>query len=238
MDQDKTGSGASSGVSHPRGNEPQTNPFIRYIGTGSKFDYLVRVAQAGRYILRVSIDAEKPGTNLDILVNNSPVQTVIVPARGANVPENTFRDTTPITLLLPAGLSVIRLHVPSERPYNINSLKVTRLDGTGIAAAQPMFGGFQFFWQQETSPGKPVTQQFSVSDAKTPASELLVSAHSDDPKLLPETSIVLARDPKNAGKFTFTAAPEPGKVGQVNIIFTVRNAAGLTRSAQVRIIVR
>ena len=219
-------------------NEPLANPFIRYIGSGSKFDYLVRVAQPGKYLLRVSISADKPGTKLDILVNNSPLQTIAVPTHDANTPEDTFLDTAPITLLLPAGLSVIRLHVPTERPYNINSLKVTRSDGTGIAATQPMFGGFQFFWQQETSPGKPVTQQFSVSDAKTPASELLVAVRSDNPELLPKTNLVLARDPKDAANFTFTATPVSGQAGKANLIFTVRNAAGRARSAQVRIIVK
>ena len=219
-------------------SEPLANPFIRYIGSGSRFDYLVRTAQSGKYVLRISISADKPGTTLDVLVNNSPVQTIIVPAHETNAPEDTFLDTAPITLTLPAGLSVIRLHVSTERPYNINSLKVTRQDGTGIAAAQPMFGGFQFFWQQETSPGKPVTQQFSVSDAKTPANQLMVTARSDNPELLPEENLVLTRDPKNAAKITFTATPKPGKTGQANLIFTVRNASGLRRSAQVRIIVK
>ena len=54
-------------------SEPLANPFIRYIGSGSKLDYLVRVAQPGSYLLRISISADKPGTRLDILVNNSPV---------------------------------------------------------------------------------------------------------------------------------------------------------------------
>ena len=119
-------------------SEPLANPFIRYIGSGSKFDYLVRVAQQGKYLLRVSISTDKPGTKLNILVNNSPVQTIAVPSYDANAPEDTFRDTAPVTLVFPAGLSVIRLHVPTERPYNINSLKVTRSDGTGIIATQPM----------------------------------------------------------------------------------------------------
>jgi len=219
-------------------NEPLTNPFIRYIGSGSKFDYLVRVAQPGKYLLRVSVGADKPGTMLDVLLNNTLVQAIAVPARAPNAPEDTFTDTSPLTLTLPAGLSVIRLHVPSERPYSINSLKLTRPDGTGLTTALPMFGGFQFFWQQETSVGKPTTQQFSVSDAKTPAADLVVTVRSDNPALLPEANVALTRDAKNPGKFSFTATPLLGMTGQANVTFTVRNAAGLKRSALVRFSVK
>ena len=218
--------------------DPPTDPYLRYLGAGAEFDYLVRAPAAGTYLLRVSLGADKPGTTLDVFLNNAFMRTLAIPANQAGDSGDTCVDTPPLPLRLPAGLSVIRLRVPGERPYNINSLKITRVNGTGIAAALPMLGGFQFYWQQETIPGKPVTQTFTINDAQTPAADLSVSAHSDNLALLPGGNMVLSRSRTNPRSISFTATPTAGQSGQANVTFTVRNNAGLTRSVLVRIIVK
>ena len=144
----------------------------------------------------------------------------------------------PSPLTLPAGLSVIRLHVPTERPYHVNSLKLTRADGSGIPATLPTFGGFQFYWQEAVAPGVPYSQSFTVGDDKTPPENLVVTARSDNPTLVPDTNVVLTRDPKNAQAFNFTVTPSAGQTGKATITFTVKNAAGLTRSTSFQLTVK
>ena len=219
-------------------NNPTTDPFIRFIGAGAKFDYLVRVPQAGRYALRVSIAGEKPNTKLDVLVNDSPIATVDVPQIADNDNGEKFVDTAPIPVTLPTGLSVIRLHVPTERPYHVNSLKLTRSEGSGIAATLPTFGGFQFYWQETVAPGVPYSQSFTVNDDKTAPENLAVTARSDNATLVPDANVVLTRDPKNAHAFNFTVTPAAGQTGKVTITFTVKNAAGLTRSTSFQLTVK
>lgn len=211
-------------------NNPNTDPFLRYLAADSKFDYLVRASRAGTCSLRVSIAGEKPNTKLDVLVNDSPIASLDVPQIADNDNGEKFADTLPLPLTLPAGLSVIRLHVPTERPYHMNSLRLTRADGSGIAATLPTFGGFQFYWQVAGAPGVPFSQSFTVNDDKTAPENLVVTARSDNAALVPDVNVVLTRDPKNAHTFAFTVTPVAGQTGKANVTFTVKNAAGLSRS--------
>jgi Carbohydrate binding module (family 6) len=102
---------------------PFSDPYVRYIGADSAFDYLVRSASSTTYDLRVSVATTNSGAPLDVLVNGGAAQTVAVPASGN---WDTFIDTAPVQVSLKEGLNVVRLHAPASMLYNLQSLKIAQ----------------------------------------------------------------------------------------------------------------
>lgn len=215
-------------------NKPYVDPYVRYIGANSNFDYPIRVPKSGTYNLKVSIGTSTPGATLDVLVNTSAVATASVPSSSS---EDTFVDTAAIPLNLQAGLNVVRLHVPTNRPYNINSLKFYKADGSGISNTLPMLGGFGFSWQQTIARNTSFSQSFTVNDAETHPANLIVSGSSDNTTLVPKANIVLTRSSTNPRNFSFTVNPAPNKTGVANITISVKDGGGLTRSTSFKLTV-
>lgn len=206
-------------------------PYVRYIQPGSSFDYLVRCPSAGAYAIRVSLGTDTAGAPLDILVNGAAVQTVSAPASGAMDGGDTFADTGEVPLNLNAGLNVVRLHVPVSPSYNINSLKLYPAGASGPGPTLPMLGGLNFPWQASLLVNSSMQQSFTVNDAATPPTNLVVKATSDNQVLVPDANVVLGRSATNPRNFTFTVTPASGQVGTARITFAVTNAAGLTRTS-------
>jgi len=102
------------------GNYGIENPYLRYIGTNSSFDYLVRAPRSDTYNMIVFTAAVTNGTSLDILVNNDAVGTIYPPNSGPNY--DNFVPCSPFGLQLNEGFNVIRLFVPTNRPYDIQQL--------------------------------------------------------------------------------------------------------------------
>ena len=211
--------------------QPPADPYVRFISAGSLFSYLVRAPKAGTYQMKVSVSKTATGSVLNVLVNNSKVATVNTPASTDGQNDwDTFADTQAIPLNLHAGLNVVRLNVPTDRPYGLNSLKLYNADGSGISHSLPTMGGFAFYHVQTISQNTSFSQQFNVNDAETPVSNLSVTGSSDNTNLVPNSAISLTRDSQNPRMFNFTVTPASGQTGTANITFTVKNSTGLTRS--------
>jgi hypothetical protein len=222
---------AVPGLVDARATVDRGNPFIstfyqKFIGAGSRFNYLVRSTAAGTYQVRVNIgNGNGQSQPLQVYLNNSLVKQVNAPATT----EGIFKDTAPVSLSLNQGLNVLRLVVPTERPYDLNYLKVTPTSGTITPASLPNASFYSF--AESILPGQPYTQTFKVSDAVTPANQIAVTATSDNPILLPNSSIAIQSGSFDNGannrRLSFT--PAAGKTGTVNITLTLTNGQGVER---------
>ncbi len=203
--------------------------FLGYFSKGAQLDYLLRAPRAGNYRLQISAATLKnaPKT-IGFSVNDGPLQTVNVPAT-AN--ENTFADSAPALLALAAGLNTLTLTVPDERPYNLNSLKITNADGSGIANALPTTDFTSY--GEHLKVGELWKSSFNVADDSTPPDALRVSATSDNPTLFPAASIKV-----ESGHFErwglpctrqISLSPAPGQTGKARLTLAVEDAQGLKR---------
>ena len=136
--------------------------YIRFIGAGSTFDYLVNAPAAGNYKIVVSAgDGNSSNQPIDISLNDTPVGEDQVPAAN----DNQFHDTPGIVAAFNAGLNVVRLSVPNNRPYNINSLKIENADGSGVPNAIPLSNFFAFY--PEIFANQTYSNTFEVHDDLT-----------------------------------------------------------------------
>jgi hypothetical protein len=71
---------------------------------------------------------------------------------------------------------------------------------------------------QTTQQGTPLTVSFTVNDLETPAANLIVTAASSNPTLVPNGNLTLGGSGANR---TVTIQPVPGQFGQANITLTV-----------------
>lgn len=204
---------------------------VRYIRKDSTFDYLVRPAQAGAYQLRVSAaNGSKAPKALEIWVNDELAQIASV-APTANW--ETFADTPAVRLQLKAGLNVVRLHVPDERPYNLNSLKFVEANGSGLAHTLPTTD-FSVFMPTITN-GTTFTNLFSVAQAETPADKLAVTVTTENRALVPEANVKI-----EAGEFRsqwggrynrrLTIVPAEGQTGEARFTLSIKDPDGGGRS--------
>lgn len=203
---------------------------IRFIGKGSRFEYLIRAAKSGIYQLRISGATTSTGTAKPVAVylNNALVQNAQIPAT-AN--DTTLADSPPVALKLNAGLNAIRLLVPDERSVNLNSLKLT-LGDTKLANTLPTTDFYAYGGDATSS--APYTNLFNVSDAETPASDIAVSATSDNTKVVPNANIVLEKGDfaqwGNKYNRKMTITPVAGQSGKANILVTIKDGNGLSRT--------
>jgi hypothetical protein len=202
---------------------PFGDPYVRYINEKSNFEYLLNAPAAGKYELRVALATEQPDRKLDVLLNYAAAGSVTAPTTKQG-----FADSEPLVLNLKAGLNLLRLHVPTNRPYNIDSLKITPVGGAPLKNTLPQttFNGFQ----RDIELGGFYTEMFNASDAETPVAQLKVTAHSDNPTLLPEGSVkVEAGEFKNQWDQVFThrltVTPAAGQTsGRVRVVVTIEDS--------------
>lgn len=212
---------------------------VRYISKGTTYDYLVHATEAGPYQLRVSAGNGSGNVKpLDVLLDGTPVQTVGILATHN---ETTFVDAPPVTLPLKAGANLVTLHVPIDRPYNLNSLKFTSPGTPHLANTLPTTDLFAF--QPEVKAGMPYTMIFNVCDVETPAEALTVTATADNPKLFPLGSLVvtagdLADQYGNYFNRRLLATPAPGQAGKAVVTIAIKGGGGLIRSVSTLLTVK
>jgi hypothetical protein len=169
---------------------------------------------------------EQPDRKLDVLLNHAAAGSITAPATKQG-----FADSEPLVLNLQAGLNLLRLHVPTNRPYDIDSLKITPVGGTTLKNTLPhiTFNGFQ----RDIEPGGSYVELFNVSDAETPSAQLKVTATSNNATLLSEGSLKLeAGEFKNQWNQVFThrltVIPAAGQTsGRARVIVTVDDGGNL-----------
>ncbi len=204
---------------------PYGDPHLRYINEKSNFEYLLNAPKAGQYELRVSIGTEQPDRKLDVWLNHNAAGSITAPVQKGG-----FSDSEPLILNLKEGLNLLRLHVPTNRPYDIESLKITPVGGPALKNTLPQttFNGFH----RDIEPGGNYEELFNVSDAETPTNQLKVTATSTNETVLPAGSLKLERGEfKNQWGQTFThrlTVTPAGQTGQARVLVTVEDAGSAT----------
>ncbi|MBV9864975.1 MAG: carbohydrate-binding protein [Abitibacteriaceae bacterium] len=214
---------------HANAIPPFNDPHVIFISNGSNYDYVLNAPTAGPYELRISISADKPGHQLEVTSNHKLVGNVEAPVSTGGA----FADTLPITLNLKAGVNLLHLHVPENRPYDIDSLKITTLGGSALLNTLPLTNFWAF--NPEINAGAAYTKDFNVWDAETKDDGLKVTAISNNQTLVPDANIkVEAGDFKGEwGQHSnrrIAVTPAAGQTGQAKIIITVQDAGGLKRA--------
>jgi hypothetical protein len=210
------------------GSPPFRDPYAQYLGAGTALSYVVRTESAGAYKLKVNGSAFAPNALITLHVNGDFVRSLTIPYSSTS-PGDVFADSDGVDVNLNKGLNGIRLIVPSNRPYNLNVLRVESAGGgTTSGPAIPLISRVDFPFQTTLVLGGSFSGHFSVSDGLTAPGDLLVSATSDNLALAPQSAIAIARAPQDPGAISLTVKPVAR--GSVNITLAVTNKAGLQRS--------
>jgi regulation of enolase protein 1 (concanavalin A-like superfamily) len=202
------------------------DPYLRYIGTNAQFDYIVRAPAAGTYYLRISAATPSSGKTIDVYLNDRSARSLAIPSNGTSDFE-TFVDTEPMALTMREGVNLVRLVVPANRPYNIESLKFTTSPDGGVGDTMPVIGGMGFSSGQTIITNGTFNGGFVLSDDETSTDALLVTATSDNNALLPAGSINVIG---SGSARTLRLAPAAQAAGNANVTLAVTDAAGNTRS--------
>jgi hypothetical protein len=181
---------------------------------------------------------------LEVLLNHSAAGTITSP----KTQNGAFADSEPLALNLKEGLNLLRLQVPVNRPYDIDSLKITSA-GAPLKNTLPQtnFNGFQ----RDIESGATYTEFFNVSDGETAADKIKVTATSTNQTLVPNANIkVEAGEFKNEWNTVFnrrlTVTPAAGKIGDTRILVAIEDdgiaidkaAKPLRRVVSLRLIVK
>ncbi len=201
------------------------DPYLRFINANSTYSYLVQAPAAGTYYLSVSAAASTSGGILNVLVNGVAAGSLSVPDNGD---DNTFVDTLQLPMSLQSGQNVIELSVPTNRPYNIDSLKITDASQTSLGDTLPMIGALYFYYQQTVPIDGSFSTGFTVNDATINPNSLAISVTSDNPTLVPNNSANLVVSGSGRSR-TLTVIPAAGQSGTANITLTVSDGQ-LSRS--------
>jgi len=114
---------ATEFVGHPF---PLKDPYLRYLGMNSTFYYIVRVQAAGMYTFTAWTASTMTGSKLGLSIVSGGVnageQVIVAPNTGN---EDTFVASPTTSWKLESGLAVLRLHVLTERGYNVQRIVVT-----------------------------------------------------------------------------------------------------------------
>jgi hypothetical protein len=202
------------------------DPMVRYIGAGATFDYLVRAPGDGTYDLSVLTTAGP--APIDVALDGTAAGTVTSaePAGDADVAQSSV-----LPLALSGGLHVIRLTIPEERPFDLDSLLITAADDPDLGPLLPRMDNFDFYQQQTLAQGATFSGSFTIGDSATPVGQLQVTASSDNPAVVADSAITLTHTGANVN---FTVTADPGATGTADVIFTVTNAAGLQRQTEMQ----
>jgi hypothetical protein len=211
------------------GSAPFWDPFVQYIAAGTALNYVVRADSAGAYKLTVNGSAFAANAMINVFVNGDLARSVSIPYSSAS-PGDVFADSDAIDVNLNQGLNGIRLVVPANRPYNLNVVRVDKAAG-GAATSRPMMplvSKVDFPFRNTLVLGGMFLGHFSVSDLLTAPGDLLVTATSDNPTVVPPSAITILRAPLDPGAVTLTVKPVAR--GSANISLAVTNNAGLQRT--------
>jgi hypothetical protein len=229
--------GEIDALSFIRGEVPVRHSRLGNIDANASFQYVLNASKAGKYDFKVSAITEKTDMKLNVFVNHQPAGSVTI---NPNKDQPTA-DSTSIPIELKAGLNMLRLHVPVNRSYDLNSIKIA-------PTGQPLKNTLPLFdlqaWEEEVKPEETsFVRNFNVRDAETPADKLLISATSDNTALVPNANIKF-----ESGEFKgqwgdvynrrVTVTPVVGQKGEAWIVLTLIDAAGAERQQRFRLRVK
>ncbi len=203
----------------------------RFIGAGSTFHYLLNAPKAGTYQISLQVgNGDGKIEPLELSANNGGLVTLEAPATVSG----TWAYTKAQNVILHPGLNGLEIVVPTERPYELNLIKVALANGSG-AGVSPASSDFYSFYDS-VAQGGTLVKLFNVSDPVTAATAITTSAASDNPILLPSSGVTVAK-----GDFTdqwgghynrkLTLVPAAKQSGTATVTLTLINSGNISRSA-------
>ncbi len=206
------------------------------IDANRSFLYLINAEKAGKYDFKASAVTDKSEMKLDVFVNHQSIGSVKVNPKG-----NSFAaDTSVISVDLTAGVNLLRILVPVNRSYDLNSLTVS-LPNIALKNTMPLLD--LSVWQYDAKAGETITTNFRVFDAETPAAKLLVKLSSDNSALIPD-SAMKTESGEYKGEYgemydrRLSITPAVGQSGEANITVTLSDADGSEREQTFKVKVK
>ena len=203
--------------------EHQRNTLTQFFGHGGEVSYFIAPPKAGPWMLKLKgvLNSSAPKGS-EIYLNDEPVGTTEF-AAGARK-EDGLAETKPLILNLKDGINTVRIVQPKNDGFTLDTLRVTRPDGSGIPHTLPFCDAF--IMGMDLAPGQSAEKSFKVSDAETPAEKIQVSAVSQNPKVLPADAVSVQVEAGGTRKITVKHA---GQTGSSDVVVTIANNAGLSR---------
>ena len=197
---------------------------VQLWGHGGEGSYLIAAPSAGKFLLKlhgVINPASLKGA--EVFLNEEPVGTTEFPE--ATGKESYLGETKPFPLNLRKGFNVLRIVQPKADGFTLDTLRVTNPDGSGIGHTLPFCDAV--IMGMDVEPGQTAEKTFKVSDAETPAGQIKVRAVPANTKALPAEAVSVAVADDGTAKLSIK---HPGQAGESNLVFTITNNAGLSRS--------
>jgi|GEM_PF-1075777 len=230
----------------PPHKERTSTPSVTWAHT-EELSYFIMAQDAGKFLLKVNAilnDVSPKGT--EVFLNDAPVGTVEYPDVAAK--KETLAESKALPLTLKKGLNTLRLFLPKNESYFLDTLRITHPDGSGIKQTLP-FCDAHIYSNMDLEPGQTVEKTFHVSDAATPAGQIKVTAIQLDPNQyfdgqikVPAHYLDLTQCPANtisveAGNdgTRKLIIKHPGTAGISFVLVTIANNAGLSRSFSFRL---
>ena len=208
-------------------NIPLRGSRVGNIDADRSFTYVLNADRAGKYDFKVSATTDKADMRLEVFVNHEAVGSVTINPHK----DQPAADSSMIPIDLVAGVNLLRVLVPFNRSYDLNSLKITRADAP-LKNQMPIFDLSAS--EEEIQPGASLMRDFRVFDFETPVADLVVTAVSDNPALIPDSALKIESggfkgEYGNVYSRRLTVTLAAGKTGEANVILTLADAGGAKR---------
>ena len=185
------------------------DPYLRWLNTGSTFDYIVRTPTVGTGKFRAKLASTMNGAKLKVLINNQVAGLVVAPNTGS---DEAFDWSPTIPVNLNAGLNTVRIVVVTNRGYNISAVQVAGPGDTFPPEISPLAN-------QTALVGTISSPQlFTISDPDTAVADLTVTAVSDNLTLVPNANV---RITGRGASRSVTVKPASAIAGSTNITLKV-----------------
>jgi hypothetical protein len=210
----------SIGAIPPYGSHTVT----QFWGRGGEVGYFITPPAPGKFMLQVNgVINSTTLKGPEVFLNGEPVGT----ATFADAPgkQGSLVQSNPFPLNLEKGLNTLRLVLPKNDGYTLDTLRITNPDGSGIRHTLPFCDAL--IMSMEVEPGTTSVKSFKVSDAETPAGQIKVTAAPENLKALPAEAVSIEAGDDGARKLSIK---HPGQAGETRVIVTITNNAGLSRA--------
>ena len=187
--------------------------------SGSR-SYYVSAASEGKYLLKLNgVSRSVLQNGPDVFLDDEPVGTM----EFADKPgKDLLIETKAFPLSLKKGLHKLRIYQSKEAAFQLNTLRITHADGSGLPHTMPFCDANIF--EMVVEAGQTADKTFKVSDAETPAGQLKVTAVSQTPNVLPREAVSVEVGADGVCKLSIK---HPGQAGTAYLIVTITNNAGL-----------
>jgi len=208
-------------------NTPLTE-FWGYSMNGSH-SYYVAAPSEGKYLLKVNgMSRSALPKGPDVFLDDEPAGTMELAEKSG---KESLIETKAFPLSLKKGLHKLRICQAKETAILLNTLRITKADGSGIPHTAPFCDAT--IMEMVVEAGATAVKSFKVSDAETPADKLKVTAVSQTPKVLPREAVSVETGADGTCKLSIK---HPGQAGTAYLVVTITNNAGLRNWFNFRVI--